>query len=747
MDPLPEWRRTDYQSLRDAKRLRMEQKRQAQQRLDEWGRSDDIQKPVYVNPKDQTVLLPSYTVSITEASNIFREKTKSIRKILRSLEYNVDVDSEEELAIDPDVMELLALELGVKFEVSERQSIVPDAEEVLLQRRAASEETNNREEHTVPYESLPPRPPVVCIMGHVDHGKTTLMDALRRRSQEGDGGGATKKKKSKTKKKATKKGKKGSTGSNDVAGTEAGGITQVISAFQVPLMGSDEAAITFLDTPGHAAFKAMRQSGSDAADVIVLVIAADDGVSPQTIEILNFYKSIVKGAGSGGISLVVALNKIDKPGINVDERQPVIEAELLEQGIVTEGMASAGESEYGPPVQVIPVSGLTGQGLDDLIEGLMLQSEIMDLRADADTGAEGVVMDARVDKGLGVVADCIVRWGSLKKGDIIVSGTSIGKVRILKDMSDKQLKTGVPSQPVRIVGFDTVPKAGDPIIAVESEELAEEIVSRRKAQRSSEKEASDFAGDVELQSSGKHMMHSEWKQALEEKYGLDTDGDEGVIRVPVIVKADADGTLKAVCEALMELGGTSRHHVVIDPVSTGVGPVLANEVQIAKEVNATIVCFNIKNEHAISSLAVDEEVPLIGSDVIYSLLDEAKEEFTRYLPYEEIEVVKGRGVVKAVFDIGGIDEKVAGLEVTEGTLYKDKAKGKDGVLTCQYRVLRKGKEISSSALRATSLKHFKEDVDNIDRGSDCGLSLTRFNEYEEGDVIECFAIEKKREFN
>lgn len=252
------------------------------------------------------------------------------------------------------------------------------------------------------------------------------MDALRRRSVGTQQG--TDKKSKKSKKEKGKNG--GPTSSGDVAGTEAGGITQVISAFQVALEGQDM-PVTFLDTPGHAAFKSMRQSGSHAADVIVLVVAADDGISEQTIEILNFYKSIVSGS-DGGISLVVALNKIDKPGIDVKEATRRIENQLMQHGITPESMGSTG-SEFGAPVQVIPTSGLTGEGLDDLMEGLLLQSEVMDLRADEEAHGEGIIMDASMEKGLGVVATAIIRWGNIKCGDIVVSGDQIGRVKILKD--------------------------------------------------------------------------------------------------------------------------------------------------------------------------------------------------------------------------------------------------------------------------------------------------------------------------
>lgn len=737
--PLPKWRLVDKKSLRDLRR--QHDPRRGPARAD-FGPEEHVatKRPVPVNQQEQLVVLPSYDVSLTEASLLFREKASKLRRILRGLGV-IGKDApvhDEDLMIESDALELVAVELGQNFERATRQS-APSDEELLLQRRAAAE----AEAAAVEYESLPPRPPVVTVMGHVDHGKTTLMDALRARSHQADENVRKAKKSKKDQKKAKKSG-----GFDGVAGTEAGGITQVISAFQVPLADHDDVAVTFLDTPGHAAFKAMRQSGSDAADVIVLVVAADDGVSEQTIEIINFYKSIVQGAGNGGISMVVAMNKIDKPGIDVHASRMRIESQLLEHGILVEGMPVSDKSAYGPPVQLVPVSGLTGEGLDDLIEALTLQTEIMDLRADDSSRGEGIVMDARVDKGLGIVADCVVRWGSLSKGDIVVSGTNIGKIRILKDMNDKPLVKGLPSQPVRIVGFESVPKAGEPIVSVESEEIAEDLVARRKAAMASSNDMPETSGDAELQSSGKHMMHDEWKVALETKYGLEDDGKEAPIRIPVIVKADADGTLAAIRDALVLIGNESKHNVVIEPVRLGVGPVLAIDVQTAKEGGATIICFNLKNEQTIKKLAEEEDVALIGHDVIYSLLDKAKEEFAKYLPPEPVEIVHGRAQVKAVFDIGGVDEKVAGLQITDGTFFKDKAKIGKGTFLSQYRVVRDGKVVTSESatIRATSLKHFKEDVVEIGRGKECGLSLSVFSDFREGDTIECFSIEMKREF-
>jgi translation initiation factor IF-2 len=364
-------------------------------------------------PQDLIVTIPNNSLTLTDISSLFRVKVDAIQRKLRNMGEYPSKNEEGEPILDVDLMELLALEYGIETVRSTIGTEIVCTSELLLKQRRRDDEES----------SLPPRPPVVCIMGHVDHGKTTLMDALRRRSLEQlTSTGKAKKEKSK------KKGKKSQTKPQDVAGTEAGGITQIISAFQVALEGQ---RITFLDTPGHAAFKSMRQSGSHAADVIVLVIAADDGISPQTLEILNFYKQICEGSGDGNISLVVALNKIDKPGIVVEEAQRNIENQLLEQGIIPEGMN--GDSQFGSPVQVIPTSGLTGQGLDDLMEGLLLQSEVMDLRADDKESAEGIIMDTAVEKGLGVVATAIIRFGTIRKGDVVVSGDQIGRVKILKD--------------------------------------------------------------------------------------------------------------------------------------------------------------------------------------------------------------------------------------------------------------------------------------------------------------------------
>ena len=758
--PLPKWRLPQRDN-----RLRDQRKEVKPQpfTLEDWTSSIDSEtndQSYHRNNKSsgsQPIQLPDHDISLTEASLLFREKAKSLRRLLISLgELSPrDFTSEEDIMCSTDLLELMALELGLSGERSDGRAVAQSDQDRLLQRRAASEETHVTETmpHN-PYESLPPRPPVVCIMGHVDHGKTTLLDALRNRSlSQPDDKAQNKKDKKKAKKSAS-----GSLHTN-VAGTEAGGITQVISAFQVPLVreeskegkekdGEVRNTVTFLDTPGHAAFRAMRQSGSDAADIIVLVVAADDGVSKQTVEIIDFYKSIVKGAGSGGVSLVVAMNKIDKPGVDVKESRRKIEMQLLQHGIVTEGMLSSGEGEFGPPVQLVPVSGLKGYGLDDLIDALTLQADVMDLRADHDTAAEGIVMDARVEKGIGIVADCIIRWGKLETGDIVVSGTHWGRVRLLKDTRNNIISKGLPSQPVRVIGFDSVPRAGEPLVVVESEEVAAGLVVRRKALEESDNLSLPVvASEAELQSSGSHMMSYEWKEALEEKHGIDGDDKVSPIRITVVVKADADGSLIAVRDALIALREESKYDIIIDPVKVGVGPLQASDIQIAKEGGASIVCFNVKNDKSITSLAEEQGISLVTHNVIYSLLDDVKTVFAKFLPPRPLEVVHGRAKVKAIYDIGGIDEKVAGLEVTEGTIYRDKAKGTNGAGKCLFRVIRGSKTLPScESLSASSLKHFKQDVTSVAKGKECGLSLSGHSNYEEGDVIECFSIEMLQEF-
>jgi translation initiation factor IF-2 len=692
---------------------------------------------------DKAVTLPiGNSLSLTEVSSLFRVKVDDIKKKLRAM------GAPAGDALDIDMLELLAMDLGIATVRSTNEPVVVDTEQLLMQQRR-SDIDNDTSSNASLADSYPSRPPIVTIMGHVDHGKTTLMDALRRRSREQQKKGQ-KGKASKSKKKKTKNAGGGTT--KNVAGTEAGGITQIISAFQVALEGQDE-KITFLDTPGHAAFRAMRQSGSHAADVIVLVVAADDGISEQTVEIIDFYKSIVKGSSDSGISMVVAVNKIDKPGIDAEEAQMRIENQLLEHGIISEGMSSEG-SEYGQPVQVIPTSGITGEGLDDLMEGLLLQSEVMDLRADDTVNGEGIIMDARQEKGHGVVADCIVRWGKIEKGNVIISGDQVSQVRMLKDVDDKMIKNGLPSQPVRIIGFKSLPKAGDPLMVVDSEEIAEEMLQQRRALDLSTSDRPDgHRSDVELHITGMRRGDTWRVKKFTSKAAIGES--DGTVRIPIIVKADADGSLVAVRESLLNIGDDSKHAVIIDPIMEGIGEVTPSDIQMAKESEATIFSFGpIKVDQSTMNLAESEGVSICTNNIIYSLLDEAKVVLGSYLPLIPKEHTHGRAVVKAIFSIDTEDgeEKIAGLNVLKGNIYKSKARvsGEDSSTTmdldCHFRIYRDGKLVSpeDESVTATSLRRFKELVESVRIGEECGLGLSGYTDFEEGDEIECYSLEMEK---
>ena len=756
-------RRNDYnqrQSGRGSRQAQAEEFLHGRiSRTDEKHLSDSSNGKVdMTDNSSRVVTLPvNNSLSLTETSSLFRVKVDDIKKKLRVLGeriegdiiYKKDVHQNQTITtLDIDMLELLAMDFGIETVRSANEPVIVDSEKLLMQQRRISDTDIDTDEDTnTIVGTYPARPPIVTIMGHVDHGKTTLMDALRRRSQEQQRQRKKGTKPKSSKKKNSKNSALGNT--KNIAGTEAGGITQIISAFQVDLDGQDE-KITFLDTPGHAAFKAMRQSGSHAADVIVLVVAADDGISEQTVEIINFYKSIVKGSSDSGISMVVAVNKIDKPGIDAEEAKMRIENQLLEYGIISEGMSSEG-SEFGQPVQVIPTSGITGAGLDDLMEGLLLQSEVMDLRADDQANGEGIVMDARQEKGLGVVADCIIRWGKIEKGDVIISGDQVSQVRMLKDVSNKMLEKGLPSQPVRIIGFKSLPKAGDPIMVVASEEIAEEMLEQRRAIDPSTSDRPDGAGsDVELHITGMRRGDTWRVRKFTGKAALPKA--DGTVRIPIIVKADADGSLTAVRESLLNIGEDSKHTVVIDPIMEGIGEVTMSDIQMAKQSEATIFAFGSKRtDQTIINLAESEGVSICSNNIIYSLLDEARDVLGAYLPLIPKEHTHGRASVKAVFTIDTINgkEKVAGLNVMNGYIYKSKAPAVDSStsdLDCHFRVYRDSQLISpvGESVTASSLRRFKELVDSVRLGDECGLALSGFTDFEEGDEIECYSVEMKK---
>ena len=536
----------------------------------------------------------------------------------------------------------------------------------------------------------------------------------------------------------------------------------MITAFEVPLPleeGAEDDAqsqistVTFLDTPGHAAFKKMRQSGSSATDVIVLVVAADDGVSPQTVEIIDMYKSIARSEPQS-ISLVIAVSKIDKPGIDVDESVMRIENQLMEHEIYTENVLAGGgeEGEFGA-CQLFPLSGITGDGLDDLVEGLALQSEMMDLRADEEAKGEGIVIDARMEKGLGVVADCVIRWGSIAKGDFVVSGTKGGRVKFLNDVGNKPLKKGMPSQPVRIVGFKSLPKAGDPVICAASEDEAKELIQLRESELMNEYRA-EYETEAELQVVGTAAKNNLMMQKEFEKYEMDGEAADETIRIPVVIKADSHGALDAVRDALVSIGEESSLDIIVDPVEMSTGVVTSSDVLMARESEAGIFVFGKVGiaDKQTKQMAEDDGVSIRSHDIIYRLLEDAKDFFGKYLPVELAEKVHGKARVQAVFDVTDANKKavsIAGLQVSEGNLFKEKSiPGKEGgdPLPCFYRVLRKGEAITDAdkKIKASSLRKVKDDVDSVRHGEECGLGLAGFNDLVADDIIVCYSIEERR---
>lgn len=748
-------------------------------------------------PKE--VRLPSSPLGLVDLSLLLRVRKRTLVRTLRSLlsePIAYTAANQESYKIDIEMMEFICVELGIEPLRSERKkgSDVEMAERRALRRSISScsardnntdngARTKEDKEEEELYASLPPRSPVISIMGHVDHGKTTLMDALRRRAVTSVAGaktckgGATGKVDKKQKRledsesslsiKSKRKGVDVACG--NVAGTEAGGITQVITAFEVPLPLEEGASVddgqsqaistvTFLDTPGHVAFKKMRRSGSLATDVIVLVIAADDGVAPQTIEIIDMFKSIARSQPQS-ISLVIAVSKIDKPGIDIDEAVTRIENQLMEHAIFTENVLAGGgggrdQGEFGA-CQLFPVSGITSEGLDDLVEGLALQAEIMDLRADADAMGEGIVIDARIERGLGVVAECIIRWGSVSKGDFVVSGTNGGRVKFLNDMGNKSITKAFPSQPVRIVGFKTLPKAGDPIVCAKSEDEARELIHLRESELN--KERAEYEKDVMLQIMGTAAKQGLMMQKAQQKYGFDgeyVDEKNGSIWIPVVIKADSHGSLEAVRDALVSVGTESKLDIVIDPVEMSTGVITTSDVVMARESDAAIFAFGQVGvaDKETKNLAESDGVSIRRHDVVYRLLDDAKEFFVRYLPVRLEEKVHGKGIVQAVFDVTDTKKQsvsIAGLRVLDGYLFKAKAKARnvgEEPLPCFYRVFRGGKLSTPDMqkLQASSLRKVKEDVDSVRKGEECGLGLIDFNDLEEGDVVECFSIEEKR---
>ena len=540
--------------------------------------------------------------------------------------------------IDYDTAEIVATELGAKVE---REVVVTIEERIM----------DDTEDTT---ENLRPRSPVVCVMGHVDHGKTSLLDAIRNKN---------------------------------VTSTEAGGITQHIGAYRVKL---EDREITFLDTPGHAAFTSMRARGAMATDIAVLVVAADDGIMPQTIEAINH-------ARAAKVQVIVAINKMDKPTANPDR----VKQQLTEHNIIPE--------EWGGDVICVPVSAKSHQGIDDLLENIILVADVMELKANPDRRAGGIVIEARLDKGRGPVATLLVQKGTLNHGDIIVAGTSVGRVRGMVDENGGKITSAGPSVPVEIIGLAEVPSAGDEFNAVSDERLARELVEQRK-QRAKEE-----------------IWKAQQKVTLDNFFDQFSDGD--LKELNVIVKADVQGSVEAVRQSLEKL---TNEEVRVSVVHGGVGAINESDVMLANTSNAIIVGFNVRPDVGAKNNAERDGVEIRTYRVIYDCIEEIEAAMKGMLAPKTREVVLGSVDVRQVYKIS-IVGAIAGSYVTDGKVTR----------ACQIRVIRDGIVIAEDKI--DSLKRFKDDAKEVAQGYECGIGLEKFNDIKEGDRFEAFIIEEYRE--
>jgi translation initiation factor IF-2 len=501
-------------------------------------------------------------------------------------------------------------------------------------------------------KSLKPRPPVIAVMGHVDHGKTSLLDALR---------------------------------ATDVAGGEAGGITQHIGAYQLKLKSGD--TITVLDTPGHAAFSAMRTRGAAAVDIVILVVAADDGVKPQTIE-------SIKHAQAAGTPIIVAINKMDTYEANANK----IEQELLQYEIVTESMSGA--------TQAIPVSAKENTGLDQLAEAIMLQAEILDLKANPKRKADGLVIESKVEKGRGPVATVLVKRGGLKRGDIVVAGDHWGKVKALVDERGAQLKVATPSVPVEVLGLDGAPAPGEPFAVVESEGKAREITEYRVRAR----KKAGIAGATA--STSMESMLARLKDKTTEEMTL-------------LVKGDVQGSVEAIRSSLEGLG---NEEVKARVVHGAVGGINESDVMLAKSSEAPIIGFNVRANRQAKALAEKEGVEIRYYSIIYDLLDDVKGVLEGMLAPEKRETFIGYAEILEVFNITKLG-KVAGCKITEGKVERGAG----------VRLLRDDVVIHEGEL--STLKRFKDEVEKVNAGMECGMGFAGYHDLRKGDMIECFTVE------
>ena len=595
-------------------------------------------KPVNIQPKPEPVVekvtsieLPE-TVTIKELADKMKIPAAQIIKklFLEGKMYNVNSD------ITYDEAEEIALEYDI---LCEHEVVVDVIEEML------KEEDENEAD-------LEPRPPVVCVMGHVDHGKTSILDAIRKTS---------------------------------VTSGEAGGITQHIGAYVVEVSGQK---ITFLDTPGHEAFTAMRLRGAQSTDIAILVVAADDGVMPQTIEAINHAKA-------AEIDIIVAINKIDKPSANIDR----VKQELTEYGLIAE--------DWGGTTIMVPVSAHTGEGLQDLLDMILLDAEVKELKANPNRKGRGLILEAQLDKGRGPVATVLVQKGTLNVGDNVTVGTAFGKIRAMIDDKGRRVKKAGPSTPVEILGLNEVPQAGEVFIATETE-----------------KEARAMAETFIATKREKMLADTKSKLSLD---GLFDQIQAGQIKdLNIIVKADVQGSVEAVKQSLAKL---SNDEVAVKVIHGGVGAINESDVTLASASNAIIIGFNVRPDNQAKVVAEQEKVDLRLYRVIYNAIEDIEADMKGMLEPTFEEKIIGHAEVRQTYKVSGVGTIIGGY-VQDGKIVRN----------CKVRLLRDNVVIHEGEL--ASLKRFKDDVKEVNSGYECGMSFEKYNDIKEGDQIEAFVMEE-----
>ena len=579
------------------------------------------------------VLIPDNIVVSELATRLKVTATEVIKKLM-GLGVMATINQE----VDFDTAALVAEELGAKVE----KEVIVTIEERLIDN--SDDDEDNCEE----------RSPVVVVMGHVDHGKTSLLDRIR---------------------------------NSNVTESEAGGSTQHIGAYRVKV---NDKEITFLDTPGHEAFTSMRARGASVTDIAILVVAADDGIMPQTVEAINHAKA-------ANVSIIVAINKMDKMGANPDK----VKQELTEHGLVIE--------EWGGDTICVPVSAKTGEGIDDLLENVLLVAEMKELKANPHRLAKGAVIEARLDKGRGPIATILVQNGTLHQGDVIIAGTAVGRIRVMTDDKGRVVKEAGPSVPVEITGLAEVPSAGDTFNAVEDEKLARELVEQRKHEAKQE------------------QFSAYQKITLDNLFSQIAEGE--IKELPIIVKADVQGSVEAVKQSLEKL---SNEEVRVKVIHGGVGAVSESDVMLANASNAIIVGFNVRPDPVASENAARDGVDIRLYRIIYDAIEEISTAMKGMLAPKFREVQQGRIEVRQVYKISNVGT-VAGCYVLDGKVTR----------TSEIRVVRDGIVIAEDKM--SSLKRFKDDAKEVVKGFECGITLEHFSDIKEGDIFEAFMMEEYRD--